>query len=732
MTKDDEYYNIINNLFEKSLLYIDKFPSIWLLYLSFLKKQNNRLKLFINVFNRSLKILPITQHKYIWNVYLEYINSTNIQDLIIDAYSRYLKIDEDIREEYINILINYRKHDLLVDEIITILNKDMFYSNSQSTKYDYWILLCEIITINSGNLHDININNKYDFELIIRQGLSRYIDEVGKLWVSLANISISNQDFNKARIIFEEALAKVSNKRDFIIIYNAYLKFEEELINLDNDNSSSLDIDDNKDIDNLLDNHFEKLNINDDASNNEQPLSKSEISELKVKSKLFNIKSLMERRAFMLSDLELRLNPNNILEWLNRVELCSNNQLKMKIYEEAINNIDLENININKKFNIGKVEDLWINYAKFTQIYYKDLKYTNLILMSASKNELLPLESRINVILEWCEIHIKNNNINSAADICNYGIKLLTKIDVNCNNTSSIYINNKIKNSNIVQLFLLSIDLQIYLDNVDNVINLYEIIINLQIADVNTILNYCSYLIDNNYTTNCFKLLEQIISNNMFVWPQLYDIWLMYIKYFTEHCFNVVNKDSSINKHIKIERLKDIYEQILSTCPDDKAKLFYYKYTYLEEDYGLHGNCIKILHKGIERFSETKSSAKYDVIEMYSVLISLTAKYFGLVKTRNIFVKALDTLDKSNVVDIGVKYALIERRLGEIERARAIFEYLSQFCNPSNNDYLESFWLVWDEFELYHGNENTYKDMLRIKRNVANKYSLTGDIKIID
>ncbi len=88
-------------------------------------------------------------------------------------------------------------------------------------------------------------------------------------------------------------------------------------------------------------------------------------------------------------------------------------------------------------------------------------------------------------------------------------------------------------------------------------------------------------------------------------------------------------------------------------------------------------------------------------------------------------------MDPDQILDIGLKFSAIERKLGEIDRARAILVHLSQFCDPSKQE-KESFWKVWEEFELYHGNEDTYKEMLRTKRSVSARYSLNAPLFVVE
>lgn len=59
------------------------------------------------------------------------------------------------------------------------------------------------------------------------------------------------------------------------------------------------------------------------------------------------------------------------------------------------------------------------------------------------------------------------------------------------------------------------------------------------------------------------------------------------------------------------------------------------------------------------------------------------------------------------------RYAELERKLGEIDRARAILVHGSHLADPRND---KDFWLAWNDFEVRHGNEDTFREMLRIKR----------------
>lgn len=67
-----------------------------------------------------------------------------------------------------------------------------------------------------------------------------------------------------------------------------------------------------------------------------------------------------------------------------------------------------------------------------------------------------------------------------------------------------------------------------------------------------------------------------------------------------------------------------------------------------------------------------------------------------------------------------MKYAELETKLGEIDRARGIFSHGSQMSDPRTS---KTYWKAWQEFEVRHGNEDTFREMLRIKRSVQAQYN---------
>jgi len=105
---------------------------------------------------------------------------------------------------------------------------------------------------------------------------------------------------------------------------------------------------------------------------------------------------------------------------------------------------------------------------------------------------------------------------------------------------------------------------------------------------------------------------------------------------------------------------------------------------------------------------------------MFTIYIAKATANYGLPATRPIYERALEVLPDRQTAEMCLRFAALERKLGEIDRARAIYGHASQFCDPRTNP---KFWVEWNTFEIETGSEDTFREMLRIKRSVQAQFN---------
>lgn len=105
---------------------------------------------------------------------------------------------------------------------------------------------------------------------------------------------------------------------------------------------------------------------------------------------------------------------------------------------------------------------------------------------------------------------------------------------------------------------------------------------------------------------------------------------------------------------------------------------------------------------------------------MFTIYIAKATENYGLPATRPIYERALEVLPPRQTAQMCLRFASLERKLGEIDRARAIYAHASQFCDPRVDP---KFWVEWNSFEIETGSEDTFREMLRIKRSVQAQFN---------
>ena len=148
-------------------------------------------------------------------------------------------------------------------------------------------------------------------------------------------------------------------------------------------------------------------------------------------------------------------------------------------------------------------------------------------------------------------------------------------------------------------------------------------------------------------------------------------------------------------------------------APADQVKPLCLQYAKMVEDYGLAKRAMKVYDQAI------KVVPNNEKLNIYEIYITCVAEIFGVLKTREFYEQAIE----SGLPD---KDAGMEKGLGEIECACGVYVFASMFADPRLDS---DFWNKWHEFEVRHDNEDTFQEMLRIKRSVSASYNQVGYFK---
>ncbi|KAF2102880.1 TPR-like protein [Rhizodiscina lignyota] len=652
------HYAKVNALFERALILLNKMPRIWEMYLKFLMLQP-LVTTTRKTFDRALRALPITQHNRIWALYRPFALSASGESAV-KIWRRYMQIHPEHAEDFIQLLVDMRQYTEAVKRYIEILNNPRFKSKEAKGPFQFWTEMLELIIDHAKEI-DTGDDVGIDVDRIIRSGINKFSDQRGILWVGLARYWINKGDYERARDVFEEGITTVMTVRDFSIVFDTYAETEEALIGIKMDEAAA---------------RSSKGTTNGNA-------------DLELDIRMMRFEQLMDRRPFLVNDVLLRQNPNNVNEWEKRVGLWGDNrEAAEKTYEDAIAAID-------PKKAVGKFHELWANYAKFYE-EVGDLVGARKIMEKAVR---IPFKSVAELAETWvafAELELRNENFDKA-------VKIMSQATQAPKRSAVDYFDDTLSPQTRVhkswKLWSFYVDLVESVQSLEETRKVYERIFELRIATPQTVVNYANLLEENKYFEDSFKIYERGL--DLFSYPVAFELWNLYLT-------------KAVDRKIGMERLRDLFEQAVEGCPPKFAKVLYLMYGALEEERGLARHAMRIYERA------TRAVSDEDRMEMFEFYITKSASNFGLPSTRSIYERAIAALPDKEAADMCLKFAEMERRLGEIDRARAIYGHASQFCDPRTNP---EFWSKWEQFEVKHGNQDTFKEMLRIKRSVQTQYN---------
>lgn len=571
----DPSYEDLNNAYERALVFMHKMPRIWLDYCKLLmdEKKVTRTR---KVFDRALRALPITQHNRVWPLYLKLARSHDIPETAVRVYRRYLKLTPENAEEYIEYLVSIDRLDEAAIRLAKIVNNEAFVSKEGKSNHQLWQELCDLICKNPDKVKSLKV------EAIIRQGLRRFSDQLGKLWCSLADYYIRSGHFEKARDIFEEAIQTVLTVRDFSQVFDAYAQFEESMISTKMETTAEM--------------------------------GPSEEEDLDLEVRMARFEDLMDRRPLLLNSVLLRQNPHNVPEWHKRVKLFEDKPRDIiNTYTEAVHTVD-------PQLATGKLYTLWVEFAKYYETN-DQVDDARLIFQKATQVPYKKVDELASVWCEYAEMEIRNENYEEALKLMRRATAMPPRKAAYHDDTETV----QARVYKSLKLWSMYADLEESFGTFKSCKAVYDRIIDLKIATPQIIMNYALFLDEQNYFEEAYKAYEKGIA--LFKWPYVFDIWNTYLTKFIDRY-----------RGKKLERIRDLFEQCLDGCPAKFAKSLYLLYAKVEEDYGLARHAMAIYDRA------AKAVLPEEQYEMFNTYIKKAAELYGITHTREIYEKAVDML----------------------------------------------------------------------------------------
>jgi pre-mRNA-splicing factor SYF1 len=362
--------------------------------------------------------------------------------------------------------------------------------------------------------------------------------------------------------------------------------------------------------------------------------------------------------------------------------------------EEVVNTYAKAIETIQPSKSNGKLHKLWINYAKFYETH-NDLGTARIIMDKATKVSFKSVSELAKVWIAWAEMELLHDNFDQAVKVMEMATKgpkrsIIDYFDETKSPQERLH--------KSMEVWSFYIDLVESVGDLSEVKPLYDRVFELKIGTMATVVNYASLLEENGYFEEAFKVYERGV--DLFSYPAAFEIWNIYLR-------------KAVDRKLGVERLRDLFEQALEGCPARMCKAIFIMYGKLEEERGLVSNALKIYDRATRAVDDASR------LEMYRYYISQVVDNFGLPASRRIFQQAIDNLKDEDANAIAQEFIQVEEKLGEIDRARVLYGFSSQFNDPNTHP---DFWERWQRFEVEFGSEETYKEMLRIKRSIKRQF----------
>ena len=540
--------------------------------------------------------------------------------------------------------------------------------------------------------------NQSEHDIKKQQALNHRLGEMeGTLWTRLAEYHVRVGDFEVARSVYEEALDAITRVRDFSLVFDAYVRFEEgvieALMELMEDDSKDEDHEEMKDAN--VDSLDEDLDILlGDYVHNVVTTDEDAGASADVELAISRAEHLTSRRPLLLNRVLLRQNPHNVGEWIKRSNLylgldevgmaiaALEESLKTVSSRKAVNGspctlvLTLVDIHENQKENVDAARNLLDRICSKNEYEFQDSE--DLAQCHAAWVELELRQEKWDLSLELARRAI-SGNVGKKSSKAARGL------------------------SRSLRLWNLLFDMEESLGTIQTTKDAYDRALEWKIATPSHVLNYASFLKEKKYFEESFAAYEKGLGLFEFPHAGATTLWKNYLSDFLERY-----------EGSRTPRMRELFDRCLVQCPAEHASEFYLLYGDFEENHGLTKRALGVYER---MCNAVPASEKYTAYRLY---IAKAMQYLGITSARPIYEAAISALEDGPASRICLEYAKMETGLRETDRARTVLVYGAQLVDPRRDP---DYWKAWHEFEVSHGNEETFREMLRVKRSVQAAFS---------
>lgn len=460
----------------------------------------------------------------------------------IRVLRRHLQFDPAHVEHFIAFLVSAGRWREAADHLAAAVNDDCFVSAKGRTKRQLLLDLCHLLAQHPEEVAGLPV------DAILRGSVRRFPDEAGALWTCLAGHYARVGLHGKARDVFEEGVATATTVKDFRLVFEAYLHFENAMIDVE-------------------------LGEHGDAEENTLGQGCWLADRDDGDMALARLERLLERRPELLNRVQLRQNPHDVQAWHARAKLFDEDPArKVATYVEAVKTVDPA-----KATGKPPPHTLWLAFAKM----YEDrglLDSAREVLRRATQASFKAADHLAAVWCEWAEMELRQHNANRAIELIRQAtsepsLEVRRQVAAGVGET---VVQTKLHRS--LKLWCFYADLMETHGSPESTCAVYDRMHELGIITPLLVLRHASLLQEHKRFEDAFRVYERGVRT--FKYPHGEAIWAAYLTKFVER-----------HGASKPQRVRDLFDDAVRHAPAEKKAAVYARF---EEDFGLAKRVLKV------------------------------------------------------------------------------------------------------------------------------------------